>query len=157
VDAGGSLTVTYLDTSALMRLVTGKGDVAPVERSMSFQPSTSTLTELELLSAIYRRWREGAEAEANRDELLQAVERRISPALTLLPLTDDVLREAGHVVSDHPVRSLDAIHLATAVIASRHARRHGARLTFCTADRRQATAAEAIFGATQVILVPPPA
>jgi predicted nucleic acid-binding protein len=139
-----------------MRLVTGKGDLAPIEGSMRAQPTTSTLTELELLSAVYRRWREGAESEADRDELLRVVERRISPALTFLPLTEDVVRDASRLVTAHPLRSLDAIHIATAVIASRHARRHGARLTFCTADRRQATAAEALLGATQIIFVPPP-
>jgi predicted nucleic acid-binding protein len=156
VDEGGGLTVTYLDTSALMRLVTRAGDVAPVEEALRQQPVTSTLTDLEMLSAVYRRWREGIESEQERDRLVQVVAQRISPSFTSLPLTESVLQGARRVVEAHPVRSLDAIHLATAAIAARHARRHGARLRFCTADMRQASAAAAVLGATNVTLVPSP-
>jgi predicted nucleic acid-binding protein len=152
--AGRALTVTYIDTSALIRLLTGTGDLALVEEALRQQPATSTLTDVEMLSAIYRRWRQGVESETERDKLLEAVARRINPAVTSLPLTGNVLREAGRAIRAYPVRSLDAIHLATAIIAARHARRHGAKLRFCTADHGQAAAAETLLGTSNVILVP---
>ena len=158
MDEGGSLlTVTYLDTSALMRLVTREGEFSIVRDTLRRSSTTSKLTELELAAAVYQRWRAGVINETERGVLLATVRNDILPAATFVAIDEEVLREAGDMVADYSVRSLDAIHLATAVIAARHARRHGARLRFCTADRRQAAAAYSIFGASEVAFVPPPA
>jgi hypothetical protein len=62
---------------------------------------------------------------------------------------------AHTVVSNHSIRTLDALHVATAVIACRRARRHGTSFQFCTADRRQAGVAEAVFSGRLVTFVPP--
>lgn len=149
------MSVTYIDTSALVRLLLHEGDSAPIEQAMQSGPASSILIRLELSSAIFRRWRSGEVSEAERDVLLGAADAQLLPAITLLPLDATVLQEAEEIVRSHAVRTLDALHLGTAVVAARHARRQGATLDFCTADQRQADAATVLFGAPKVVLVPP--
>jgi predicted nucleic acid-binding protein len=149
------MILTYLDTSAVMRLVAREGDLTAVELTLQTAPVSSVLIAVELRAAICKRWHDGILTAEERDQLLALVEMSILPALTLLPLNDSVLSEANGVVAAHPVRTLDALHIATAIIAERRTRRHGATLQVCTADRRQADAAAAIFGGQHVIFVPP--
>jgi predicted nucleic acid-binding protein len=136
-------------------MLSKEGDISPVLKAFRGPCVTSRLTELELRAAIFQRWRAGVEDVAGRDLLLAAVQHEIVPTLTFLSLNRSVVREGTDIVAVHPVRSLDAIHLATAVIAVRHARRHSAKLSFCTADRRQADAAKILLGTSQVTLLPP--
>lgn len=138
-----------------MRLVTREGDVSPIEESMRLGPTSSILAALELHAAIWKRWRDGAISEEEREQLLRIVDLSIISAVTLLPLDDEVLSAAKQIVTDHPLRTLDALHVATAIVVERHARRHGSRLRFCTADRRQVDAATVIFGHEHMVFVPP--
>jgi predicted nucleic acid-binding protein len=149
------VSLTYLDTSALVRLLMQEGDILPVEEAMRAGTVSSRLVRIEVYSAIFRRWRSGDIAHDDRDRLLDVVEGAVLSAVTLLPLNGAVLNEAEEIVRGHAVRTLDALHLATAAVAARYTRRHGTALAFCTGDRRQADAAVALFGTTSVILVPP--
>lgn len=126
-----------------------------IEEAMQSGPTSSILAEIELHAAISKRWRDGDIWEEERDALLAIVDTEIIPALTLLPLDDEVRAAARQVVAAHPLRTLDALHVATAIVAQRHAKRHGSSLRFCTADRRQVEAATVIFGLEHVALVPP--
>ena len=149
------MIVTYLDTSAVMRRVAREGELAAVEQALGRAPVSSALIAVELHAAICKRFHDGILTEAARDQHLALAEAGILPLMTLLPLSDTVLREAQQVVATYPIRALDALHLATAILTARRARRRGSTLDFCTADRRQADAAAAIFGAQQIIFVPP--
>jgi len=138
-----------------MRLVARQGEVTLIEQGMQANPTSSVLAELEVRAAVYKRWHDGEITEAERDLLLATYDTDILPTLTFIALDDDVLRQAHRVVARYRVRSLDALHVATAVVVDQRVRRHGSTLLFCTADRRQADAASGIFGATRVIVVPP--
>ncbi|MGI8553001.1 MAG: type II toxin-antitoxin system VapC family toxin [Dehalococcoidia bacterium] len=149
------MIITYVDSSATMRLVSQEGDVSLVERAMASNPISSLLMNLELHVAIFKRWHDGALDTAVRDRLISITEGRIIPAFTLLPLDAAVVDEARAVATEYSVRTLDALHVGTAVIASRSARRYGSTFDFCTADRRQAEAATKIFGSLHVSFVLP--
>lgn len=155
MDAPGSLITVYLDTSALVRLVFGEGDVALVKLAIQSHPISSVLTRVEAYSSIARRCHGGSITEEERDILFNVAETGILSALTLLALDDDILTQARRIVVDHPVRTLDALHLATVKVAERHTRRHGRSLRFCTADRRQADAARTLLGESRVVFIPP--
>jgi predicted nucleic acid-binding protein len=64
----------------------------------------------------------------------------IEEALSMVPLTRTILRRAALPMAT-PVRTLDAIHLATALVMRE---RTDAPLTFATHDARQADAARAL-------------
>jgi predicted nucleic acid-binding protein len=146
---------TYVDTSALLRLVERRGDLSLVEAAMRDGPATSELADLECWAAIHKRWHDGAIALAARDRLLLAVRDRALAASILLRLDPDAIAEARGVASRFPLRSIDAIHVGTALVADRRLRPLGLSLRFCTADTRQATAARGLLGSPVVDLVPP--
>ena len=155
MDSGRPILATYLDSSALVRLIVREGDVGDVEAAMHQGPTSSVLAKLEMQAAIYKRWHDRLIDAAARDGFLAGVASDIEPVLAFTPLDGGVFVEARAVVQSYSLRTLDAIHLATARIVERRAKRHGARFHFCTADRRQAAAAEAVFGAERVMMVPP--
>ena len=62
------------------------------------------------------------------------------PDLTSSDVSDSILQQAGELVDRHPIRGLDAIHLASA----KHTRAMNiAGVVFATADRRLRDAAAA--------------
>lgn len=117
----------YLDTSALTKLIRPEPETDPLHRWLrrSTEPWVgSILVEVELIRAV----------------------RRVSPAtlpaallllgsLDIMPLDEQVVARAQQLVDPGP-RSLDAIHLATALEI-------GAVTAFVTYDRRLSTAADA--------------
>ena len=145
---------TYLDTSAVLRLVERRGDVTRVEGAMAAQPFCSVVGELECWSAIHRRWHDGAVTAAQRNRLLNAAQRVLA-ASDILVLNDEVLAETRVLVRRYPLRTLDGIHLATASQADRRLASASVSLRFCTADGRQAEAARQHFGVDRVDFVPP--
>ncbi len=101
----------YVETSALLRVLL-EGDAAlrpALSREGLF---TSALTFVEAARAIARARREGrltpaAAREAERD--LAAFER----ACDVVALDEEVLRRAREELPEEPVRSLDALHVAS--------------------------------------------
>ncbi len=147
------MIVTYLDTSALVRLCVGEGDVSDVERAMAGLPVTSVLAAVELRAAIHARFHHGHVDRKNRNRLLTIADQVLG-AVAQTGLSDAVRREAVTACEDHLIRTLDAIHLGTAVVVRRQQRRHGNSLNFCTADQRQGTAAAALLGPGSVLVLP---
>ncbi len=96
----------YLDTSALVKLVKpepGSAELVALIEGTDLHPASAEIAELELLRSVRRH---------APDRLERA--RRILDDLILLPLTRAIRARA--VTIDPPtVRSLDAIHLATAI------------------------------------------
>jgi predicted nucleic acid-binding protein len=146
---------TYIDTSALLRLVERRGDRSLIEAAMRDSPTTSELADLECWAAIHKKWHDGKITLATRDRMLRAAEEEALSPTILLRLDSDVVNEARAVAARFPIRSLDAMHLATAVLADRRLRPIGLGLRFCTADAQQGAAARGLLGASEVDLVPP--
>ncbi len=149
------MIATYIHSSAFLRLIMQQGDVSAVERALGANPTSSTLAGLEIRAAIFKQWHDGQISEGERDTLLVVSEQHILVNLALLDLGPETVSEAQNVVARHSLRTLDALHVATAIQANRYLRRRGARLEFVTADRRQSEAAREIFDPDSVTFVPP--
>ena len=145
---------TYLDTSALLRVVENRGDITKVEEGLRGEPLSSTLAELECWAAVHKKWHDGEVTAGQRDELLAAA-RYLLESVNLMSLDAVIFGEAFAMTRLHPLRTLDGLHLGSAAVAQRELLPRGLTLRFCTADRRQAEAAERHFGAEQVDVVPP--
>jgi predicted nucleic acid-binding protein len=143
---------TYIDASALVRLCVGEGDIRFVEEAMLGIPLTSVVAAVQVPLAIQTRFQRGAVDAGQRDLLLDIADRVLG-AVGQVGLTAHVRREAVAACDGHPLRALDAIHVGTAVIASRHQERRGNRLRFCTADQAQAEAAAARLGRDSVVIL----
>jgi predicted nucleic acid-binding protein len=99
--------VIYLDSSALLKLVFEEPESAALDEWLSARSDlpavSSELAKLEVVRACRR-----MEADALPDA------RALLAALDLIPLTSDVLDDAADV-GETLLRSLDAIHLASAM------------------------------------------
>ncbi|MFV9505916.1 MAG: type II toxin-antitoxin system VapC family toxin [Oscillochloridaceae bacterium umkhey_bin13] len=103
---------------------------------------TSRLSAVEVVSALNRRVREGSipteDYPGLRDDFLALCRQRY----WLIQTTNPVLARARLLLERHVIRSYDALHLASALIA--HDRRVMiglAKLTFLAADQRLLAAA----------------
>ena len=103
----------YFDASALVkRYVREKGSVK-VRRLLAVEVSaTSRLSAVEITSALMRRARERAFTDAERDRALAALESDMS-SLLVVELTRDVVKRAQTLLQRRPLRSGDAIQLAS--------------------------------------------
>jgi predicted nucleic acid-binding protein len=148
------MIATYLDSSALVRLCVGEGDLRPVEEAMAGLPVTSVLAAVEVAVAIQARFHRGAIGVSERDALLDVGET-ILRSVGQVGLSATVRQEAVALANGHLLRALDAIHVGTAVVVNRHQRRRGNKLRFCTGDVRQGAAAAACLGSDRVTVLAP--
>ncbi len=131
--------IAYVDTSVLLRVVLSQRDRLAAWSDIR-QAVTSALTEVECLRTLDRRLRQGLldpeELASRRGLALRLLERMdrvdVSPA---------VLRRAGDPFPT-PLGTLDAIHLATAVLWREG--RSQSRVVLATHDAQLATAARAV-------------
>lgn len=120
--------LAYLDASALVKLVVVESESASLERWLIRRPErvSCALLQTEVLRAVGRRI---------PDRLDRA--RRLLRRVTLIDIDDDVLGRAA-TIEPAAIRSLDAIHLATAV------RMAGELEAIVTYDRRMIAGARAL-------------
>jgi predicted nucleic acid-binding protein len=99
--------VIYLDSSALLKLVRAEADSATLTSWLADRPDTplvsSALAEVEVLRACRR-----------IDERLINVGRAVLAVLDVVPVDGEVLGAAAEL-PDPALRSLDALHLASAL------------------------------------------
>jgi predicted nucleic acid-binding protein len=99
--------VIYLDSSALLKLVRAETHTAELTAWLADRPDvplvSSALAEVEVLRACRR-----------VDERLLSRGRAVLAVLDVVPLDDGVLRTAAEL-PDPGLRSLDALHLASAL------------------------------------------
>jgi len=76
----------------------------------------SVLTVAELASALARRQREGSLSGQERERLFGAFLLDCASAYLLLRIEEDVLEQAITLLNRHPLRTADAIQVATAVL-----------------------------------------
>jgi hypothetical protein len=140
----------YFDTSALIkRYVDEKGRREVLQLLRRHQCVASQLLSVELRSALRRRVADGSVDARRVPEILKrfAADREF---WALIEVTSEVLQAAERLVAAHPLRTLDAIHVASAeLFADRLA---SSELTFVSADARQTAVAAAIGMATEDIV-----
>jgi hypothetical protein len=101
--------------------------------------ATSRLSEVEVASALVRRWRESAFGTRERDRALDRLERDLA-AMVVVELVPAVTTRARALLTRHPLRAGDAIQLASC-LELRHAL--GADILFACFDVRLSDAAVA--------------
>lgn len=129
--------IAYVDSSVLLRVVLSQPDRL-AEWTAIDQAVTSALTEVECLRTLDRRLQQGllapGDLAARRGLVLQLLER-----MDRVDVSPSVLRRAADPFPT-PLGTLDAIHLATAILW-RLAQTDA--LVFATHDSQLATAARA--------------
>jgi hypothetical protein len=132
----------YFDASALVKRYVDEAGRREVLRLLRrYEVVTSAIVPIEIRSAMRRRVAEGTLDERRVPEILKrvATERGF---WALIDVSRDVLAAAETLVATHPLRALDAIHVASAqLFAGRIAMPD---LVFVSADARQTAAAAAV-------------
>jgi len=132
----------YFDTSALVKRYVdeiGRREVLRLLRRHACV--TSAVLPVELRSALKRRVSEGTVDSSRVPEVLKrvAVDRAY---WTLMDVGPDVLAAAETLAAAYPLRTLDAIHVASAQLFA--GRVTSPELIFVSADARQIAAAAAV-------------
>lgn len=136
--AGAAL---YLDTSAVLRAVLEAGLSPEIEESLARASMllTSRLSLVESARALLRLRREGRVAEsalADAEREIESLFRRCE----IFELSASVCDLARQVAPTHALRALDALHVATFVLA----RRRLGTLELLTADARMRAAVSGV-------------
>jgi predicted nucleic acid-binding protein len=77
--------------------------------------ATSRLSEVEVASALFRRWREGAFDTRSRDRALLALTRDFQ-ALTVVEIGPSITARARTLLGRHALRAGDALQLASCLL-----------------------------------------
>jgi predicted nucleic acid-binding protein len=139
----------YFDTSALVkRYINEVGRRQVLQLLRRHECVASALLPVELRSALRRRVTDGT-LEAAR---VPAILKRVAADRaywTLVGVGTEVLDAAERLVAVHPLRTLDAIHVASAQVFAAGVSASG--LMFVSADKRQTEAAAVTGLATRYI------
>jgi predicted nucleic acid-binding protein len=110
------VTAVYIETSALLRWVFGEHGAGRVASLMESAPDpvSSVLTLLEAQRAIVRARSQDSAAATSTLRLVELLVR-LSRRWTLAEVSADVRARAARSFPVEPVRTLDAIHLSTAL------------------------------------------
>ena len=131
----------YCDSSALVkRYVREPGRRRLLDLLRRRACVSSALMPVELRSAFSRRVRDSTLGSARLSVLLERVAAD-RPSWTLVAVGAEVLTAAEALVVTHPLRALDAIHVASAQVFAARVR---ASLLFLSADRKQTDVASAV-------------
>ena len=139
----------YFDTSALVkRYIDEVGRRQVLQLLRRYECVASAVLPVELRSALRRRVTDGTLEAARVPEIL----KRFSADRaywTVVGVGTEVLDAAERLVAVHPLRTLDAIHVASAQVFA--AGVSASDLMFVSADKRQTEAAAVIGLATRYI------
>jgi predicted nucleic acid-binding protein len=110
------MNVVYLETSAVLNWLFGEPAAGDVVDRMNRADVllTSELTRIETVRSIRRASREGLITEDARDELIRLFGDQMSGWFRM-NVDESVIDRATRDFPAEPVRSLDAIHLSTAL------------------------------------------
>lgn len=131
----------YLDTSVALRATVERGTTPDIEPRVAAVPVlvTSRLSLVESARALIRLRQQGRVAESRLADARREVDA-LWTRCELWELTPAVCDLACHVVPDRALRTLDALHLATFLVA----RRRIEGLELLTADERLEDAARSL-------------
>jgi len=137
-----TLPWAYFDTSVLAkRYLNEPGSFQARILIRKNRCVTSILTPVEIMSVLARRRLTGELS----DRAFTAIESRATKdreRWEYVAISETLLRRAEQVVRGGGIKTLDAIHIAAALLFQDDS---GARISFISADRRQSDAA-AVFG-----------
>lgn len=136
----------YLDTSAMLKqYVDEPGSEWLCARITSATSLTSSqLLVVEAVSAFNRRVREGSLSLAEYQRVRDVFRKDCRTVYQIVAPTPAIVDLACVLLERHPLRSYDAMHLATALIVEQSLQRQGlSTLTFLSADDRLNDAATA--------------
>lgn len=133
--------MNYLDTSALVkRFVREPGSDVVAELLGSGEAvATAKIAFAEVYSGLTRRFREGNLSSRAYALVCRQFERDW-PGFLRVDLQDEILTSARDLIRRHPLRALEAIHLASALSLRKAL---GEEVTFTASDERLIRAAEA--------------
>ena len=130
--------ICFFDASALVKRYVAEPGSEDVERLLKKDlPAVARLSEVEVASAIERRCREGSFGAADRDRAIAALRRDVRSFL-VVETTAAVVERALALLARHPLRTGDALQLASAIELRQ---RLEYRVSFAAFDRRLAEAA----------------
>jgi uncharacterized protein len=143
------MAYAYFDTSALIkRYVNEPGRREVLQFLRKNRCVVSAVLAVEVRSALRRRVTEGA-LDASRVPMILKRFTADRAFWTTVEVSREVLAAAERLSAAHPLRALDAIHVASAQLFT--ARIGSAAFTFVSADTRQTTAAAALGMTTRHI------
>src|SRR5258708_1235004 len=131
--------ILFMDTSALLKryLQEEGSDMIRAAIESDGEVVISVLTYVEIHSAVSRRTREKSILESERKTILSEFETDWLH-FGKVPLDDFLLNRAGTLCLEHPIRSLIALHIPSALTISENREES---FVFLTADERLRTAA----------------
>jgi len=128
----------YFDTSAWLKLyVREEGSDAARALAKRYRLFSSAILLTEAFSALRRKKEAREISDGALRKLVRTMEEDLS-AVEIVNLGGEVLARSQEVVLATPARTLDAIHIASALVVQNLAE---IPLTFITADRKQFDAA----------------
>jgi len=131
------LRIIYFDTSALVkRYVEEKGTqvVADLLMSGDMLITTSILTYPEIKAAFTKKLRLKEMSKESYKEAIENFEKDWSvPVFSVIGLTSQVANLAGSLVERNVLKTLDAVHLASALTVKEH---FGIQVLFVSSDDR---------------------
>ena len=130
--------IRFFDASALAKRYVDEPQSEEARRFFAAGiPAASRLSEVELTSALVRRWRAGELSQAERDRALGMV-REDFTALTVVELVPEVAALACRLLPRHALRAGDAVQLASCLYLER---KLGRAVEFVGFDERLGEAA----------------
>ena len=130
--------IRFFDASALAKRYVEEPHAGEIRRLLSEGiPAASRLSEVEITSALIRRWRDGDLPEGERDRALDAVKEDFT-ALTVVELVPEVAALAGRLLLSHRLRAGDAVQLASCLYLKK---KIGRAIEFVAFDGRLGEAA----------------
>ncbi len=128
----------YFDTSAFLKLyVKERGSSKALKTAKRHHLLSSSVLSLECRSALARRRRDGDMDEREFGKILKNLAAGLASVETVR-ITDEVLKRAEEVTLRSTARTLDAIHIASALLFRDTT---GIDLAFVTSDKKQCEAA----------------
>ena len=126
--------ITYFDTSSLLKFIIK--EIGSEENlniwNFSDEKVCSQLTRTEMHSALMRKVREGSISASAMRTRLDAMDKLFADVV-LVDITSDVIDASCELVKELPLKSADAIHLATALMVRAD--------LFSSSDKKLCTAA----------------
>jgi len=109
--------ITYFDTSSLLKFIIK--EIGSEENlniwNFSDEKVCSQLTRTEMHSALMRKVREGSISASAMRARLNAMDKLFADVI-LVDITSEVIDASCELVKELPLKSADAIHLATALM-----------------------------------------
>ena len=142
------MSLYFLDSSALVKRYvteTGSGWIRALTDPAARNPLIiARITWVEVLSALARRQREGSIASSDVTRAIRTFSYDLDMQYQVAELSAALVRAAGELVIQHPIRAYDAVQLASALRVQSDLVETGVTpLTFLTADERLIAIAQA--------------